>query len=251
MAYPVPGTREPFLATRRQDTWWLVPLAMAATFLVFIVYASWAAFQPREFSHFGPYISPFFSPDLTKWIPGFTWSPALLILWIPAGFRLTCYYGRKAYYRSLTFSPPACAVGKGKRDYKGERALPWIVNNLHRYFLYIITVLVFFHWLHFLDAFKFDDGFGLGLGTIIVAADTIFLTLYVFSCHSLRHLVGGRIDCYSCAASGLAQHKAWKGISVLNDKHNVYFWCSLITVGFADVYVRMCAMGIWHDARIF
>lgn len=251
MAYPVPGTREPFLATRRQDGWWVVPLAMAATFLVFIVYATWAAFQPREFSHFGPYISPFYSPDLTKWIPGFTWSPALLILWIPAGFRLTCYYGRKAYYRSVTMSPPACAVGKGEREYKGERALPWVLNNLHRYFLYLVTVLVVFHWFHFFDAFKFENGFGMGLGTLVVAADTIFLTLYVFGCHSLRHLVGGRIDCYSCAASGLVRHKAWKGVTFLNDKHNLYFWCSLITVGFGDLYVRMCAMGCWTDVRFF
>ncbi|MBK6910164.1 MAG: succinate dehydrogenase [bacterium] len=251
MAYPVPGTREPFLATRRQDTWWVVPLVMATAFIAFIAYASWAAFQPVEYSRFGPYISPFFSPDLTRFVPGLGWSPALLILWIPAGFRLTCYYGRKAYYRSLTMSPPACAVGKGQRDYKGERALPWVLNNIHRYFLYLVTIFVIFHWIHLLDAFRFDDGIGMGLGTLVVSADTVFLSLYVFSCHSLRHMVGGKIDCYSCAAAGVTRHKLWTGISILNDRHNVYFWCSLFTVGFADVYVRMCAMGVWHDVRFF
>jgi len=251
MAYPVPGTREPFLATRRQDAWWAVPLSMATAFIAFIAYASWAAFQPVEFSHFGPYVSPFFSPDLTKYIPGLGWSPALLILWVPAGFRLTCYYGRKAYYRSLTMSPPACAVGKGQREYKGERALPWILNNIHRYFLYLVTILVVFHWIHLFEAFRFDDGFGLRLGSLVMTADTVFLTLYVFSCHSLRHLVGGKIDCYSCAAAGTARHSAWKGISILNDRHNLYFWCSLFTVGFADIYVRLCAMGHWQDVRFF
>ncbi|MCL4304670.1 succinate dehydrogenase [bacterium] len=251
MAYPVPGTREPFLATRRLDAWWLAPLSMGLSFVVFIIYATWAALQPTQYSHFGPYISPFFSPDLTKWIPGFTWSPALLILWVPAGFRLTCYYGRKAYYRSVMFAPSACAVSKGQREYKGESALPWILNNLHRYFLYIISVLVIFHWIHLIDAFRFADGFGMGIGTIVVAADTAFLTLYVTSCHSLRHLVGGKIDCYSCAAAGVVRHKAWKGVSILNDRHNLYFWLSLFTVGFADLYIRMCAMGIWQDVRFF
>jgi hypothetical protein len=25
---------------------------------------------------------------------------------------------------------------------------------------------------------------------------------------------------------------------------------SLISVGFSDIYVRLCAMGVWHDFRI-
>lgn len=229
---------------------------MGISFIVFIIYATWSALHPMgddpvTYHVQTNYVSPFFSPDLSKFIPGFTWSPALLILWIPAGFRLTCYYGRKAYYRSLTFSPSACAVGKGQREYKGERALPWILNNLHRYFLYIITALVIFHWIHFFDAFRFDGHFGMRLGTLVVAADTIFLTLYVTSCHSLRHLVGGKIDCYSCAAAGMARHHAWKGVSILNDKHNLYFWLSLFTVGFADLYIRMISSGCWQDVRFF
>ena len=256
MAYPVPGTREALGATRRREAWWAVPAAMAATFLVFVVYASWAAFQPIANAYFPnqlhpTYISPFYSPDLTRFIPGFTWSPSLLILWLPAGFRLTCYYGRKAYYRSVMLQPAACAVGKGDRNYKGETAFPWVLNNLHRFFLYLITIMVVFHWIHLFEAFHFQDGWGLGLGSIVVTADTVFLSLYVFGCHSLRHLVGGRIDCYSCASAGLAQHKAWQGVSILNERHNLFFWLSLISVGFADVYVRMCSTGVWSDWRIF
>jgi len=26
---------------------------------------------------------------------------------------------------------------------------------------------------------------------------------------------------------------------------------SLFWVGFSDLYVRLCAMGIWHDVRLF
>jgi hypothetical protein len=37
----------------------------------------------------------------------------------------------------------------------------------------------------------------------------------------------------------------------LNVYHNFFFWASLMTVGFADLYIRLCAMGIWTDVRIF
>jgi hypothetical protein len=30
----------------------------------------------------------------------------------------------------------------------------------------------------------------------------------------------------------------------------LWAWMSLCTVMFADVYVRMCAMGVWHDVRL-
>src|SRR5438067_1236350 len=64
-------------------------------------------------------------------------SPALLILPFPLGFRLTCYYYRKAYYRSFWLSPPACAVADAHRRYTGERRFPLIFQNVHRYFFYL------------------------------------------------------------------------------------------------------------------
>jgi hypothetical protein len=30
----------------------------------------------------------------------------------------------------------------------------------------------------------------------------------------------------------------------------LWAWLSLFWVGFADLYVRLCAIGIWHDVRI-
>ena len=51
-------------------------------------------------------------------------------------FRLTCYYYRKAYYRSFWLSPPACAVPDGHKKYTGETRFPLIFQNLHRYFFY-------------------------------------------------------------------------------------------------------------------
>ena len=60
----------------------------------------------------------------------------LIILIIPLGFRMTCYYYRKAYYRSFWMSPPACAVPDKtpvatSRRYTGETRFPLILMNAH------------------------------------------------------------------------------------------------------------------------
>jgi hypothetical protein len=111
----------------------LEPLAAALGLLAFIVYSTWAAFQ-GDYYEWGPYLSPFYSPLIrTHWWP---LSPALLILWVPAGFRLTCYYYRKAYYRSLFATPAACSVRCRPQHYRGEQGLLQF-QNLHRYFLWL------------------------------------------------------------------------------------------------------------------
>ena len=52
------------------------------------------------------YLSPFYSPDLAGWGLDVPFSSAFLVLWVPLGFRATCYYYRKAYYRAFFLSPP-------------------------------------------------------------------------------------------------------------------------------------------------
>ena len=52
-----------FGRTMRRDLWWLQPLLTAAGLGAFVVYATWAAFQGRDY-HFGNYLSPFYSPEL-------------------------------------------------------------------------------------------------------------------------------------------------------------------------------------------
>ena len=83
-----------------------------------------------------------------------------------------------------------------------------------------------------------------------MSVNIIMLTLYTFSCHSLRHLAGGKLDCFSCATFGMPRHSAWSGISFLNERHMLLAWTSLITVGFTDFYIRMVAAGVFHDLRI-
>ncbi|MGH7404000.1 MAG: hypothetical protein ACREKQ_16345, partial [Candidatus Rokuibacteriota bacterium] len=117
----------------RTDPWWVLPVTVVVVLLAFIVYSTWAAFQNAHY-YAAPYLSPFYSPCITKsclhhtfggGIPDVTLpiiglvSPAFLILAGPGLFRLTCYYYRKAYYRSFWLAPAACAVRDAKAGYSG------------------------------------------------------------------------------------------------------------------------------------
>ncbi|MGC1242358.1 MAG: hypothetical protein WA874_12245 [Chryseosolibacter sp.] len=251
-----------FSITARKDAWWIRPLVIFIVLSAFIVYATWAAFQGEHYSA-GPYLSPFYSP-LFFGDPEHAWfgprpawwpliiSPALLILWAPGGFRFTCYYYRGAYYKSFWADPPACAVSEPRKTYRGENSFPLILQNAHRFFLYLAILFVFI-LLH--DAWKamwFSDAsgektFGIGVGTVVLTANALLLGLYTFSCHSFRHLTGGYKDLLSKAP---AQRKVYHCVSCLNRRHMNWAWLSLVSVAFADLYVRMVSMGIWTDYRI-
>lgn len=236
-----------FLETARTDRWWVGPLVTLFGLLGFIAYATWAALQGEHYE-WGPYVSPFYAIQVQPaWWP---LPPALLMIWIPAGFRMTCYYFRKAYYRAIFFTPPACAVGSKPQNYKGERAL-MIFNNLHRYFLYLALVLVVIHVIDTWEAFFFSDGFGVGVGSLILLVDLILLAGFVFGCNALRHLVGGNVNCYSCESFGKARYKGWNLVTRFNQNHREWAWLSLASVGLADLYIRLVSMGIITDLRIF
>ena len=150
--HPLPQAR--FGATMRRDAWWVQPAIVFLVLSTFIVYATWAAFQGDHYAY-GPYLSPFYSPELfgssphawfgpkPGWWPAWlVFSPALLILPFPGIFRVTCYYYRGAYYKAFWADPPACTVGEPRKRYLGEASFPLIVQNIHRYFLYVALVFL-------------------------------------------------------------------------------------------------------------
>jgi hypothetical protein len=254
-----------FGATSRRDAWWVQPLVVFSGFSAFIIYSTWAAFQGANY-YFGPYLSPFYSPELfgnsphslfgpqpgwwPAWLP---FSPALLILWAPVTFRLTCYYYRGAYYKAFWADPPSCSVGEPRTSYRGEQSFPLIVQNIHRYTLIFALLLLVFltHdvWkaLWFADPATGRESFGIGVGTLVLAINVALLGSYTLGCHSLRHLVGGCGDCLSKAPAGGVGYTC---VSALNRRHMLFAWMSLCWVGFSDLYVRLCSMGIWSDLRI-
>ncbi|MBF6048894.1 hypothetical protein GO001_27450 [Streptomyces sp. NRRL B-1677] len=246
----------------RADRWWLAPAVTAAGLFAFVVYSTWRAFANDDY-YAAPYVSPFYSPCIAQncvpmkggadWhVFGAWWglSPALLILIFPLGFRLTCYYYRKAYYRGFWASPPACAVAEPHAKYTGETRFPLILQNVHRYFFYFAVIVAGI--LTYDTALGFRNARGewghMGLGTLVFLANIALIWAYTLSCHSCRHIVGGRIRTFS---KHPVRYRMWGWVSALNARHMQLAWASLISVAVADFYVYLVASGVFDDPRFF
>lgn len=278
MAQTSPLKSKGFGKTSRRDAWWVQGAITFVVLTMFLVYATWAAFQNGHYHYFN-YLSPFYSPEIfgesphawfgpkPGWWPGWLpFSPALIILPFPAGFRFTCYYYRGAYYKAFWADPPACSVSEPRKGYTGEHGWPLLIQNIHRYFLYAAILFLLALWHDAWKGFWFPvdsmgryapiglgpmpnqpTHFGVGVGSLVLLLNTSLLTCYTLSCHSLRHLVGGRKDCLSGSKVSLACYSC---VSGLNKRHMNFAWVSLFGVMFADLYVRMVSMGVWTDFRI-
>jgi hypothetical protein len=273
---PPPATRNTSQArpkitarTLRQDRWWLQPLITFTVLVLFIIYSTFRAFWGKHF-YSEPLISPFYSPCLSSacgealkhgnhgvppylsWLPTtrYVFTPAIWILIFPLGFRMTCYYYRKAYYRSFWASPPACAVAEPHKKYTGETRPPLIANNLHRYFFY--AGLVFNAILTYDAVMSFKDNSGhwghVSLGTLVLLVNASLLWLYSASCHSCRHVMGGKLRNFS---KHPVRYKAWGYVSKLNHHHMKFAWASLVFVALTDGYVWCVAASAFHNPVFF
>ncbi|QIG44132.1 hypothetical protein G5V58_16335 [Nocardioides anomalus] len=245
--------------TLRQDRWWLYPLTTFVVFSAFVVYATVRAFMGSRY-YDSPYLSPFYSPCLGDCVDGasdfgqpFSWWPlsaALIILIFPLGFRMTCYYYRKAYYRSFWLSPPACGVAEPHAAYSGETRFPLILQNAHRWFWYaavvIGVILTYDTVISFRNA---DHEWGhMGLGSVLMVVNVAFIWAYTLSCHSCRHIVGGRMRHFS---KHPVRYKLWTWVSKLNARHATFAWASLFSIWLVDLYVLLLASNVFDDPRFF
>ncbi|TMQ24127.1 MAG: hypothetical protein E6K82_09580 [Candidatus Rokuibacteriota bacterium] len=267
MARVMTPPRPPIAAAHlRNDAWWALPVTVVIVLGSFIVYSTWAALQNAHYFA-PPYLSPFYSPCLSSRCLHMTFgyglpdvqlpiigvlSPAFLILWGPGLFRLTCYYYRKAYYRSFWLAPPACAVRDVKRRYTGETRVPLLLQNFHRYTWYVAVIFIVLLTWDAILALRFPapgggTQLGIGVGTLVMWANVILLAGYTFSCHSCRHVCGGHVDVFSRART---RYRAWHVLSRLNERHPVFAWLSLFSVGVTDLYIRLVSMGVIRDLRI-
>ena len=112
------------------------------------------------------------------------------------------------------------------KTYTGETRFPFVLQNIHRYFFYLATLVVIFLWWDAILAFRFPDGLGVGIGTLVLLVNAFLLSLYSFSCHSCRHLCGGSLNTFSKAP---ARYAIWRVVSRMNERHML---CSLITLIF-------------------
>ena len=261
------GRRADFATTERVDRWWIGPAATAAGLVLFFGYLTFRAFNATHV-WYNPYISPTVAPPLftpttgylgavpvehawfgafPAWWPAFLpQSPAFFFPALAIAFRVTCYYYRGAYYKALAMTPPSCAVRGVPLRYRGEAAL-LLFQNLHRYTLYGALFLLVFLWWEGVSAFFRDGRLGIGVGTVVMLINAALLTGYTFGCHSWRHLIAGRLDCFTCGQAGSPRYGIWKGSSWLNERHMLFAWCSLVWVAFTDFYIYLVSTGSIRD----
>jgi hypothetical protein len=257
---------EAFATTQRVDRWWIAPLTTAAGLVLFFGYLTVRAFIPN-YVWYPPYISPTVAPPLFTpaagyagavpvdhawfgafppwWPPFLPQSPSFFLPALAIAFRVTCYYYRGAYYKAMFLTPPSCAVRGKPRRYRGETAL-LLVQNLHRYTLYGALFLLVCLWWEALSAFFLDGRFGVGVGTLFMVVNAALLTGYTFGCHSWRHLIGGRLDCFTCGEFS-TRYQLWKGSSWLNQRHMSFAWFSLVWVAATDLYIYLVSSGAIRD----
>jgi hypothetical protein len=259
--------RGSFASTQRVDLWWLPSASTAVGLVLFFGYLTLRAFNP-SYVWYDPYISPTVAPPVFTsvsgypgsvpvdhawfgafpawWPPFLPQSPAFFMPALAIAFRLTCYYYRGAYYRAFGLTPPSCAVVGVAKRYRGETTL-LLFQNLHRYTLYGALVLLVFLWWEGIAAFSRDGRLGVGVGTIVMLINAGLLTGYTFGCHSWRHLIGGRLDCFTCDGAVSRRHGLWKTSTWANERHMAFAWTSLIWVAFTDAYIYMVSSGTIRD----
>jgi hypothetical protein len=246
--------------TLRSDRWWLPTLLTNLGLAAFIIYATIRAFWGS--AYYVPeyhYLSPFYSPcvsascvegthDLGVWFGEFPpWIPlGMLVLPFVLAFRLTCYYYRKAYYRSAWQSPPGCAVAEPHSRYTGETRFPLILQNSHRYFFYVAVLVALVLTYDVFTAFQSRSGFGIGLGTVVLFVNVTLVWAYALSCHSCRHVVGGRLKHFSRHP---VRYWIWTQVSKLNTRHMLLAWMSLGSLAVTDLYIMLIASGTVADLR--
>jgi hypothetical protein len=257
-----PGRASISERTLRTDRWLRAPLTTFALLSAWVIYAvvrtaSQRAYFVEQYHYLSPFTSPCVSSscpsearDFGMWFGHFPPFVPLAIVVLPflLGFRLTCYYYRKAYYRAFWQSPPACAVGEPHGKYTGETRFPLIVQNIHRYFFLAAVVISLINSYDAIRAFRGGDGgFGLGLGTLVMLANVVMLWTYTLSCHSCRHIMGGRLRSFSAHP---LRYKGWTLVSKLNTRHMELAWTTLVTLMLTDAYIALVSSGAFSDPRI-
>ncbi|MDT5031341.1 MAG: hypothetical protein QOC94_1512 [Actinoplanes sp.] len=245
--------------TLRTDRWWIPPLVTFLGLTAWVTYATVRVFMHNHY-YIGDYhyLTPFYSPCITdRCVPGSAeFGTALPKFWlIPEAaftlpflllFRLTCYYYRKAYYRAFWLSPPACAVPDGHQKYTGETRFPLIFQNIHRYAFYAAAIISVINTWDAIRAFHSPDGFGFGLGNIVLVGNVVMLWAYTLSCHSCRHIAGGRLKHFS---KHPVRYRFWTFVSKLNARHMGLAWITLGTLALTDFYVMALSLGWFSDLR--
>ncbi|MGH3278345.1 MAG: hypothetical protein ACRDNW_04320 [Trebonia sp.] len=259
--------------TLRTDPWFNRGRVVATLLSIWVIYATVRVFTGHWYFADGyNYLTPFYSPCVSgecaagsptigTWIPAIPPIIPYAFVSLPfvLGFRLSCYYYRGAYYRAFWRAPAACAVREPHATYTGETRLPLISWNWHRIFLYFAVLIAILLTWDLVNAFwpnggvtpdgtHLTHGFGFGLGTIIMLINVVAVWAYTLTCHSCRHIMGGRLKHFS---KHPVRYWIWTLISKGNEHHMAFAWISLATLMVADFYIMLVAANAFPDPRFF
>ena len=251
-----------FLQTQRRDNWWLSPLLVFLGFGAFLVYANWAAFQKpittlrplhlpllfaRNLRRFAARLvrpqtrlvprasCPSRRPSSSSGSPACSASPATT----------TAAHTTKPSGRT---PPPAPSANPAKPTAANE-PFRSILQNFHRYFLrlsYIVWAFLVYDVCEGLLVRRplrhrprqpsSSPSTSFSSAATSSAATPSATSSAAPSTRSPN--TPSATSSTTASPASTAAHKKWA-------------WASLFSVGFADIYVRLCSMGIWSDWRIF
>jgi hypothetical protein len=257
-----PGRAAISARTLRTDRWWFEPAYTVVGLSAWLIWGLVHTLIIKDF-YFAEgrgfhYLTPFFSPcvsnactpdaaEFGRFMPDIPLVPyALISLPFLLLFRLTCYYYRRAYYRSFWLSPPACAVPDGHTSYTGETRFPLVFQNLHRYAFYAAVLISLVNTWDLIRSFHGTQTFGFGLGNVVMLVNVVLLWAYTVSCHSCRHIMGGRLKHFS---QHPVRYRAWTFVSKLNTRHKELAWITLGSLALVDIYVLAISAGWFPDLR--
>ena len=152
------------------------------------------------------YLSPFYSPDLQSCGTRRRRSPyAFLVIWVPLGFRAHVLLLPQGVLPGVL---PRAAGLRGRRAPRGaataaRRRCRSSCRTCTATSCYLATIVLGFLWYDAIRAFFFRrDGRSSSASASArwcCSPTWSLLSLFTFGCNSVRHLVGGRLDCFTCS----------------------------------------------------
>ena len=247
----------------RLDAWWVQPAIVFVILSAFIVYATWAAFQGDHYTY-GPYLSPFYSPEVfgdsphswfgpkpawwPRWMP---FSPALLILPFPGMLPRHLLLLPRRLLQGVLGRPASLRRRRAAHELP-RRALSCrsIIQNVHRYFLYFALVFLV---ILAIDVWKASGSPTRDRRDALRhrrrARSSSPLNVVLLGGYTLRLPLAApprRRRISTALSRRPVRKKAYDCVELPQPPaHEVGVDQPRLASRFADLYIRLCSMGIW------
>ena len=176
-------------------------------------------------------------------------------------FFMTCYYFRYFGWRKFFSHPVKCGLNeKPDRKYEGE----FFLVKFHRIFFWLMLAFIL---IHLTEAIAESAGVieynyrlfvpyvfpfttettemqSVEVQTLGEIAEWFYISIafvFLFSCHFLRHFIGGTSFCFSCGRVGEARGKLYRVQTKFNNYHGLLFWLSISSI----IFILLIGGHLW------